>query len=193
MNAFAQILSALTPVGDAFDALGIPYFIGGSVAAASYDVKRATNDIDLIADVREEHAQPLDDRLSANYYADAYMIRDAVRRKTSFNFIHFDTGLKVDVFLLKNTPFMQSQMQRRRLNEIFPGGRAFPVASPEDVILAKLDWYRIGGEVSDRQWTDITNLLDVRRGTLDLDYMRHWAAQLTLTDLLERAFTATGM
>ena len=188
-----EILLALTPVADTFDTLSIPFFIGGSVAAASYDVKRATNDIDLIADVREEHAQPLDTRLSADYYADAQMIRDAVRRKASFNFIHFGTGLKVDVFLLKNTPYMQMQMQRRMPGVLVPGGRAFPFASPEDTILAKLDWYRIGGEISDRQWNDITLLLDAKRGALDLAYMRQWAQQLGLTALLDRAFTATSM
>ncbi len=182
------IVEALTPVADAFDALSIPYFIGGSVAALFYQVERATNDIDLIAEVRPEHATPLEARLGNDYYADAQMIRQAVMRRSSFNFIHFATGLKIDVFLLKDTPFMHQQMQRRRLSQsIVPGGRAFPVASAEDTILAKLDWYRIGGGTSERQWTDIKNLLLSQDDALDYVYMVQWARQTGVGDLLSRA------
>ena len=79
-----------------------------------YGTDRITNDIDLVADVREEHAAPLEARLGNDYYADAQMIRQAVQRRSSFNFISFDNGLKVDVFTLKPQPFMQEQMRRRR-------------------------------------------------------------------------------
>ena len=61
------------------------------------------------------------------------------------------------------------------------------VASAEDIILAKLEWYRLGGEVSDRQWRDILGVLKVQAGRVDLDYLRHWAAELKVDDLLQRA------
>jgi len=169
-----EIDRALVPVADAFDALSIPYFVGGSVALSFYSALRATNDIDLIADVRFEHAVPLEVRLRGAYYADAQMIRQATARLSSFNFIHFETNLKIDVFLLKNTPYMQQQMQRRQISTpLVPGGRTFPIASAEDTVLAKLDWYRIGGEMSDRQWNDIKAHLPQgrlpKRGILCID------------------------
>jgi len=61
------------------------------------------------------------------------------------------------------------------------------IVSPEDIILAKLEWYRLGGEVSDRQWRDVLGVLKTRAGELDLDYLRKWAGELKVNDLLERA------
>ena len=68
----------------------------------------------------------------------------------------------------------------------------FFVASPEDTILAKLEWYRLGDEISDRQWRDILGVLAVQGDRLDLAYMRQWAATLDVSDLLERALGEIG-
>jgi hypothetical protein len=181
------ILEALSPVADALDALSIPFYIGGSVATIFYHMDRATNDIDLVADVRVEHAVPLEARLIDAYYVDAAMIRQAVVRRVSFNVIHFGTGLKVDIFTLKDAPYPQEQMRRRVMAPLVPEGRSFPVAAAEDVILAKLDWYRIGGEMSDRQWNDIKGLLRNKDDDLDYLYMVQWAKQIGVSDLLSRA------
>ncbi len=56
-----------------------------------------------------------------------------------------------------------------------------------DIVLAKLEWYRLGGEVSDRQWQDVIGVLAVQAEGLDLDYLRRWAEQLGVRNLLERA------
>lgn len=181
------ILEALSPVADALDALSIPFYIGGSVATIFYNMDRATNDIDLLADMRVEHAIPLESRLIDAYYVDAAMIRQAVARHISFNVIHFGTGLKVDIFTLKAAPYPQEQMRRRIMAPLVSGGRLFPVAAAEDTILAKLDWYRIGGEMSDRQWNDIKGLLRNKDEDLDYLYMVQWAKQIGVSDLLSRA------
>ncbi len=188
-----DIEEALTLVAEAFERLGIPYCVGGSVASGTYGNRRETYDIDLVADVRREHVQPLVDLLQADYYIDAQMIQNAISRQLSFNIIHHGTGMKVDVFLVKNTPFMQSQMQRIRQAQIMPGSRLYFIASLEDTILAKLDWYRIGGGVSTRQWSDILTMLRARRDTLDLAYLRQTAPLLTVSDLLDRALAEVGM
>ena len=60
-------------------------------------------------------------------------------------------------------------------------------ASPEDTILAKLEWYRLGNEVSERQWRDVLGVLKTRAGTLELSYLQKWADELKVSDLLERA------
>ncbi len=173
---------------DALDALGAPYLIGGSLASAVHGVLRATMDSDLVADLRLEHAEPLARALGGTFYVDAESIREAVLHQSSFNVIHLETMFKVDVFILKKRPFHRSQMERRIAQVIAtdPERTAY-VATAEDTILAKLEWYRMGGGVSDRQWRDVLGVMKVQADRLDLAYLRQWAAQLNVSDLIERA------
>ncbi len=62
------------------------------------------------------------------------------------------------------------------------------VASAEDTVLAKLEWFRRGGETSERQWWDIVGVLRVNPNA-DAGYLHRWAAELGVADLLERALT----
>ena len=98
---------------EALEALDVPYLIGGSLASAVHGVARATVDADLVADLRPEHAEPLVRALGEAFYADVEAIRDAIRRRSSFNVIHLETMFKVDVFACKQRPFDQAQFERR--------------------------------------------------------------------------------
>lgn len=177
-------------VTDVFEKLGVRYAVGGSLSSSLHGVMRSTLDVDIVADMRLEHIQPLVAALSPEFYADVEMMRVAIERHSSFNLIHYETSFKVDVFIPKPRPFDQMQLERRASAVITTDPeRSLYVTSPEDVILSKLEWYRMGGEVSDRQWRDILGVLKTKTGGIDLDYLRHWAKQLKVNDLLDRALT----
>lgn len=178
----------------AFEALRIPYFLGGSMASSVHGIYRATADADFVAAVRSEHAKPLVELFHPAFYAELEAIQTAIASHRSFNIIHLETMLKVDVFVARLDPFHLMQMRRRVLQPIDPESRTtFYVASPEDTILAKLQWYRDGGGVSDRQWTDVLGVLKVQGTALDRAYLDEWARELGLTDLLCRAVGEAGL
>jgi hypothetical protein len=117
------------------------------------------------------------------------MIRDAIRRRDAFNVIHLATMLKVDVFVSKLDTYDVTAFARcvRRPLDVAPDARMFDITSPEDIILRKLEWYRLGGAVSERQWGDVVGVLRIQRDALDMVYVRRWATELHLADLLDRA------
>lgn len=190
-----DLLDALVPVVDALERLGVAYLIGGSVASSALGIARATLDVDLVADLAPEHAQPLVQLLQASCYIDEEMILDAVLRRACFNIIHLETMLKVDVFVLKARPYDRQAFQRRRADTLDPGphARQFFLASPEDTILNKLEWYRMEDKVSDRQWGDVVGVIRVQADALDREYLVHWAGVLGLGDLLQRALAEGGL
>ncbi len=171
-----------------FEKLSVPYLIGGSLASTLYGMVRTTQDSDIVAEMRLEHVLPFVSALQDEFYVDDEMIAEAIRRKSSFNIIHRETIFKVDVFIPRARPFLQSQLARaQRQTFTFDTVVSAKFASPEDTVLAKLEWYRLGGEISDCQWRDVLGVLKTRAGELDLHYLRKWAGELNVGDLLERA------
>jgi len=178
----------------AFEALRVSYFLGGSMASSVHGIYRATADADFVAALRPHHAEPLVRLLQPAFYADLEAIRAATTSLRSFNVIHLDSMLKVDVFVASTAPFHLMQMRRRVLQAAGPDSQTtFYVASAEDTVLAKLQWYRGGGGVSDRQWNDVLGVLKVQGATLDRAYLAEWARELGLTDLLRRAREDAGL
>ncbi len=126
--------------------------------------------------------------LQDEFYLDDEMIAETIRHHSSFNIIHRETMFKVDVFIPYPRPFLHSQFNRSQSQTfLFKTEVSAKFASPEDTILAKLEWYRLGGEVSERQWRDILGVLKTRADALDLGYLQKWADELEVKDLLERA------
>ncbi|MCB8921894.1 MAG: hypothetical protein H6662_09935 [Ardenticatenaceae bacterium] len=171
-----------------FEKLHVPYLIGGSLASALYGMVRATQDADIVAEMEMGHVRPFVAALQDEFYVDDEMIAASIQRNSSFNIIHRETFFKVDVFIPSPHPFLQSQLSRaQRQTFTFEIEASAKFASPEDTILSKLEWFRMGGEVSDRQWRDILGIIKTRANDLDLVYLRKWADELQVGGLLERA------
>ncbi|MFI5183523.1 MAG: hypothetical protein ACHQNV_03925 [Vicinamibacteria bacterium] len=186
----SDLLTALAPVVDVLEGLGVRYFVGGSVASSVHGVPRTSIDVDLVADLESRHVTPLLNQLENTYYVDEGRVRAAIEGRRSFNLIHLATMFKVDIFVSRRRPFDLEALDRAPLAPLddAPDARRFRVASAEDAILAKLEWFRAGGEVSERQWTDVLGVLTMGRAEVDRAYLQRWAATLGVGDLMARAF-----
>jgi hypothetical protein len=173
---------------EALERLGVPCMVVGSLSAAAYGLQRTTQDADMVAGVRRGDGPRLASELGADFYIDAEAADEAIARGSSFSVIYLPAVFKVDIFALPARSYGQEAFARRRRMPfaIDPSRSAF-VQSPEDVILSKLRWYRQGGEVSDQQWRDVLGVLKLQAGRLDMEYLRRWAAEEKVLDLLQRA------
>lgn len=173
---------------DVLEELGIPYVIGGSLASIAHGEIRNTVDADIVADIQPEHVSPFVHALESQFHVTGLTIVDAIMYRSSFNMVHRDTALKVDVFLPKPRAFDRMQLERRGREVIVakPERTAW-VASAEDTILAKLEWFRLGGETSERQWRDVLGVLKTQGDRIDVNYLCTWAAELGVSDLMEKA------
>lgn len=178
---------AVAPVAAALELIGVEYYLAGSVISSLFGVMRTTANVDVVAALRREHAGPFAQQLVNDYYADEDMMLDASKRSSMFNVIHLATMMKVDVYIA-HSAFDRSALSRRQRDtiEVVNPLREFSIASAEDVVLHELRWFRDGGEISERQWGDILGVLRVQQN-LDLIFMRQWAVDLGVQDLLERA------
>ena len=178
----------LSQIAQTFEELGITYVVVGSMASSMCGLYRTTNDIDIVADIKSGQVNSLVAALRETFYIDEQAVRRAVARHGSFNAIHFDSVFKVDIFIPPPDSFSQQQLARRHLEKIAPDvEQDIYVATAEDTILAKLMWYRKGGEVSGQQWSDVLGIIGLQATLLDFDYLRDWADRLQVHDLLEKA------
>jgi hypothetical protein len=188
MEGNEENLPVVRAVISALVSLGIPYALGGSWASSLLGKMRFTHDADITVEPFPGKEEAFCAAFGEEYYVSVPAVQDANRRRSSFNVIHTPSTFKVDVFVRKERPFEQSVMSRRQL-QILADAPQEPVqfVSPEDIILLKLEWYRLGNEISERQWSDILGVMEVQGGRLDQAYLDHWAAQLGVADLLTRA------
>jgi hypothetical protein len=184
----ADVLQIVKAVAQNFESLGIPYVLGGSLASSIQGITRFTNDADIAVEPFAGAEAELVGRFGPDFYISLVAVQSAVRERSSFNIIHPASGFKVDVFVRKERAFDKSALARRRVVELAePGIGSLMVLSPEDIILYKLEWFRLGGEISDRQWGDVLGVLQVQGDRLDRPYMQKWAQDLSVADLLARA------
>ncbi|PIS11683.1 MAG: hypothetical protein COT73_02595 [Bdellovibrio sp. CG10_big_fil_rev_8_21_14_0_10_47_8] len=170
-------IEVLKDVVAKMDQLQIKYFLVGSLASMYYGRPRFTNDIDLVVQIGVAQIKDFANTFDfPSYYCPPFeVIQDEVLRRGSFNLIHQDSGIKIDIVLNKNSEISKSEIGRRKKVEIIPGFEAF-IASPEDVILKKLEFYKEGQ--SEKHLTDVREIVS----SIDLDrsYLDSWTHKLDL-------------
>jgi hypothetical protein len=187
----------MTPVGGAFALLrsalenaGIRYAVGGSWASTAFGEPRFTNDVDILADLTPENLGLFLAGLTQDFYADGREGRDAIRLGRPFNVIYMPTALKFDFFPARAFPTGMEELDRAIVLE--RGGlseEGIPYVTPEDILLAKLHWFRQGGESSEVQWRDIGGIVRARGPALDREYLQQSADRIGVSDLLRRALS----
>jgi hypothetical protein len=166
--------------------------VSGSAASSFHAFVRTTQDGDLVVDLGLDQVERFAAAFAPEFYLDRASIHRSVQMGGSFNLIHFESSLKIDFFPLQKRRFSLQEFSRRQprllLNESIAPAY---VATAEDTILSKLEWFRAGGEVSENQWKDVVGILKVQADSLDLNYLKQWARELRVEDLLEKALKSS--
>lgn len=174
-------------VAEVLERLGVPYLITGSTATITYGEPRFTNDIDIAIRLDAEGGRLLAQQFGADFYLDHESLSHAVQQRSSFNLIHPASGLKVDFMVTDDSPFNTRRFERVRPLVVDDGG-PIRFASPEDVIVKKLEYFKEGS--SEKHLRDIAGVLRVSE--VDMGYIERWAKRLDLEDPWKKAKEAAA-
>jgi len=172
-----SVPALLPAVVEALDRAGIPHMLTGSMAAAWYGAGRATLDIDIVIAASAEPVEAFVAGIATpDIYVSAEAAREALAGQTMFNVVEISTGWKVDLIIRKSRAFSLAEFERRQPIDF--AGIQLWVASVEDLIVAKLEWAKLGG--STRQLEDVATLVRVAGSSIDHAYLDRWILALTL-------------
>lgn len=188
MSQANELVSTLLPVVAAFNRLRIPFYVGGSIASSYHGAIRSTMDIDIVSELQLQHVDEFLSQFSQDFYVSETAVRQAIARRSCFNLINFGTSLKVDIFVSRGRMFDRACMLRAETARMEGenGTIDVPIATVEDIIISKLEWYRLTDETSERQWDDVNRLIRLVGRTLDRGYLEDSAKMVGVSDLLDR-------
>lgn len=188
-----DVLAVLQSLSEIFIELEMSYYIGGSLASSLYGMQQLTQDIDIIANLSLLQVPKLVAYLNRDYHFDEQAIRRATQMHTAFSILHLDTLLKVDIIAPQSRLFEQQANRKIQWHILDPHYQPFPLSSPEDLILIKLEQHKEAGILPDDQWNDILGVLKVQATNLDLAYLEKWATNLGIADILMQAYVDAGL
>jgi hypothetical protein len=174
-------------VAAAIEKVGGAYFVGGSLASSVQGEPRATNDVDIVLELPLGRIRDFIDTLGSDFEVDADALRQALLQGSSCNIFFLPFLTKIDLFGVGPTPYDEIEFARRSPMVVREPDVRLVVKSPEDTVLRKLWWFRKGGEVSERQWRDVVQVLRFSGAAMDTGYLARWADELGVADLLARA------
>ena len=169
--------------------LEIPYAITGGYAVSVWGRPRSTLDIDVIIELYRPQVRDLVIALkktSKISYIEEGTVLEAVEQIGEFNFIHGDTGIKIDFFTTGKDPFSKIKLERRIPKKIL--GKTVYFVSSEDLILSKLEWYK--ESQSSRHLEDVESIFKISAKKLDKKYLAHWAKKLKVEEIYCNALKA---
>lgn len=177
-----EFVGVMRAVSNQLRAQGVAHCVGGSISSSRHGMVRSTLDIDFVADLSPEAARVLVRALTPAFYADEETAVAAAREERSFNLIDSTTVIKVDIFVAGRDPIARSSLAHAA-----PDMHGVPIASAVDTLVAKLRWFRLGGETSERQWRDVIGLLRAGIDSSERPRLERLATTADVLDLLERA------
>lgn len=184
-------LQIIVLVAKRLEELRIPYFISGGIASIIHGEERLTKDADIVIRILPFHIQRFVQAFENDFVISADAVQDALNQHYAFNIIHIESAFKIDFYPVTDDDEMEmSAFARRQAQDI--GAGEIWLASAEDVVLAKLHWFRKGGEVSEKQWRDILGILKVQGSKIDFTYLELMTRRFGLADLLQRAREEAG-
>lgn len=189
----SDFIRAVEPVTKLFEKIGIPYYIGGSIASSILGLSRTTMDVDIVSAITLDKIDDIYKDLRDKYYIDKEMISEAIKNHSSFNIIHFESMFKIDIFILKDRDYDKECFLRKTRDNLKIGENKLEIfiSSPEDIILNKLEWFKSGFEASERQLKDVKGVMKVQGKNLDFEYLKKWSLKLGINNLLEKALKET--
>lgn len=180
---------ALKPIIELLNILKIPYMLVGAIAVNYYSAPRFTHDADLVIQINYSHVEALCSSLETKYYIDGEMIKEALVSLGQFNLIHFDTGFKIDFWILKNDKYSQLQFSRRIRGKIF--SQDVFIISPEDLILTKLSWFKESD--IQKHFFDALGVYRMQKEILNIDYLYKNVKELGFKETLDKLEKEAGV
>jgi len=169
---------------DTFDKLDVSYALVGSYGSIAFGEYRMTQDIDILIDLPHakveafcSHFQPPD------WYISLSAAYESVALRRQFNAIHIPSANKLDLIVPPNSEWGEGILDRRVEVRLLPE-RAVFIASPEDVILGKLQYFAAGA--SDKHLRDIAGMFHVSSDQINRDTVSAWAEKLGLAEIWEQ-------
>lgn len=184
-----SVQDAISRIVSVLDRCQIPYMLTGSFASVHYGSPRTTQDVDFIVSPADDQLRKFVSLLpSESYYVDVEAALEANRRRSMFNVLDLVDGWKFDFIIRKTRPFSEEEFRRRIPTEL--AGINLFVASPEDIIVSKLEWAKLGQ--SQRHIDDAAGVLKMKPEGLDRSYIAKWIDELGLHEQWEEVLAALG-
>lgn len=175
---------------DLLERFEIPYAVVGSWASGAWGEPRMTRDIDIVIQldptIVEEFCEAFPEE---DFYVSVSAAKDAARRCSPFNVIYNRESMKLDFMVVPRTGWAQRQLSRRRQVATPTGGTCY-MASPEDVILGKLLYFKEGQ--SDKHLRDIAGIVKASSTPLDYEYLAQSTRELGVGDEWQLALRRAG-